>query len=414
MAGDVSPVQRWVRARDASTPFVWLKDRCLTYGDVTGVGGREPGQTVVEPGRQLDAIRDLMTVPGPAHQLVLLDPQLPEDEKSRRRSTASAATTREALTVLFTSGTTGSAKAVRLTEGNWRAAVRASAEHLGHGPGDVWLAAMPLHHVGGLSILYRSAFVGASVRWVPDFDPARVAEELRGRVTIASLVPTMLRRLLDHDRASYRGVRAVLVGGGPIPGGLLEEAHGRGLPALPTYGMTETCAQVATLRPGSPPRYAAHLLPGVEMRIGPGERIEIRGAQVSPGYADEDDRPSRAWFTTADRGMLEDDGAVVVLGRADQVIVTGGENVDPARVESVLVGHPDVEAVAVVGVEDSEWGRAVAAVYVGGPDPEALGEWSAARLAPHERPKRLRRVDHIPTVGPGKPDRPRIQEILSG
>lgn len=414
MATDVSLVQRWVRAPDPSTPFVWLEGRCLTYGDVTGGGGAEADQTVVEPGRGLEAIRDLMTLPGPARQLVLVDPRLPEAEKRRRRSSASAAVTREAATVLFTSGTTGSAKAVRLTERNWGAAVRASAEHLGHGPQDVWLAAMPLHHVGGLSILYRSAFVGASVRWVPDFDAARVAEELRGRVTIASLVPTMLRRLLDHDRAPYRGVRAVLVGGGPIPGGLLEEAHGRGLPVLPTYGMTETCAQVATLRPGSPPRYAAHLLPGVEMRIGPGERIEIRGAQVSPGYADEDDRPPRAWFRTADRGRLEDDGAVVVLGRADQVIVTGGENVDPSRVESVLVGHPEVDAAAVVGIEDPEWGRAVAAVYAGAADPETLREWSAARLAPHERPKRLRRVDHIPMVGPGKPDRARIDEILRG
>lgn len=409
---EVSLVQRWVRAREASTPFVYHDDRCLTYGDVTGGGGAETGQTAVEPGRSLEAIHHLMTIPGAARQLVLLDPRLPESEKRRRRSAASVAATREALTVLFTSGTTGPAKAVRLTEANWRAAVRASAQHLGHHPGDLWLAAMPLHHVAGLAILYRSVFVGASVRWVPDFDPARVAAELRGRVSIASFVPTMLRRLLDHDRAPFHGVRAVLVGGGPIPAGLLEEAHGRGLPALPTYGMTETCAQVATLRPDSGVRYAAHPMPGVEIRTGRGERIEIRGAQVSPGYADEDDRPPGAWFPTPDRGILEGDGALVVLGRTDRVIVTGGENVDPTRVESVLLDHPDVDSATVVGIEDSEWGMAVAAVYVGEADPGALREWSAARLAPYERPKELRRVDTIPIVGPGKPDRSRIQQMF--
>src|SRR5690606_36335455 len=138
------------------------------------------------------------------------------------------------LTLLFTSGTTGPPRGVRLTVDNWSAAVEASRRFLDHTPEDVWLAPMPLHHVGGLAILYRSAYVGAQVRWLPRFDTVAVARALREDVTIASVVPTMLRRLLDHDRHTYTNLKAVLVGGGPIPPGILEEVHARGIPALPT------------------------------------------------------------------------------------------------------------------------------------------------------------------------------------
>lgn len=397
--------RRWIDAVDGGRPFLSSAEGGLTYGELAGRAPTcDDGQVVVEAGGSLRTVVDLMTGPGPGRQLVVLDPSLPQQEKDRRRVTAAEAAGRDALVILFTSGTTGPAKAVRLTAANWQAAVVSSAAHLDHGPDDVWLAPLPLHHVGGLSILYRTAHVGGEVAWLPRFDVAAVAEELRGRATFASLVPTMLQRVLAHDRGSFRGVRAVLVGGGPIPAGLLEEARARGLPALPTYGMTETCAQVATLRPDSALRYAAHPLPGVEVRIGPGGRIEVRGPQISPGYADEDDRPPGAWFTTPDRGELEPDGAVKVLGRADDVIVSGGENVDPRRVEAVLLGHPRVVAAAVVGVEDREWGTAVAAVYEGDVEPDRLRRWFRSRLAPHEQPKGLTRVDRIPTGSTGKPD----------
>lgn len=399
-----------LRSVPADRPFLTSDEGTLTYGDLAVPTPRPAGkQIIVEPQGSVQEVVDLMTASG---QLVVVDPRLPGSEKERRLQAAAAAVDREAAMILFTSGTTGPAKAVRLTAANWKAAARASATHLDHGRDDVWLAAMPLHHVGGLSILYRSAWVGASVRWLPEFDPGRVAEELRGKATFASLVPTMLRRVLDHDGGDFSGVRAVLLGGGPIPAGLLEEAWGRGLPALPTYGMTETCAQIATLRPGSPPRYAAHPLPGVEVRIGADQRIEVRGPQISPGYAHEDDRPSGAWFTTPDRGRIEPDGALRVLGRADEVIVTGGENVDPARVETVLLGHPEVAAVAVMGVEDAEWGMTVMAAYEGAVGPDALADWARPRLAPYERPKRLHRMDRMPTTAIGKPDRARIEETL--
>ncbi len=309
------------------------------------------------------------------------------------------------MTLLFTSGTTGTPKAVPLTAANWEAAVSASAAHLGHTAGDEWLIAMPLHHVGGLSVLFRSAYVGGRVKLLPRFDAAEFADALADGVTFASVVPTMLRRVLDLDERSYRGLKAVLVGGGPIPPGLLEEAWGRGIPALPTYGMTETCAQVATLRPGSELAYSVHPLPGVEVRIEPDGRIALRGPQVFAGYLGEEKREPGDWFVTGDHGRYDDVGSLQVLGRADDVIVTGGENVDPAAVEAVLAGMDGIDGVMVVGIPSEEWGNEVVCLYSGSVTEADLERWARDHLLSPQVPKRWFGVDRVPTTSLGKPDR---------
>lgn len=317
------------------------------------------------------------------------------------------------MTLLFTSGTTGTPKAVPLTTANWEAAVSASAAHLGHTAGDEWLIAMPLHHVGGLSVLFRSAYVGGRVRMLPRFEAAEYAEALSDGVTFASVVPTMLRRVLDIDDRSYRELKAVLVGGGPIPPGLLEEAWGRGIPALPTYGMTETCAQVATLRPGSELAYRVHPLPGVEVRVDSDGRIALRGPQVFAGYLGEEQRDPDDWFVTGDLGRLTDDGLLQVLGRADDVIVTGGVNVDPAAVEAVLAGKDGVEAVMVVGIPSGEWGNEVVCLYKGTVTEAELDRWAKDSLEPPQVPKKWIEVDQIPTTSLDKPDRRAGRSLLS-
>ncbi|MEX1038209.1 MAG: AMP-binding protein [Acidimicrobiia bacterium] len=317
------------------------------------------------------------------------------------------------MTLMFTSGTTGTPKSVPLTVSNWEAAVRASAAHLAHTADDEWLIAMPLHHVGGLSVLFRSAYVGARVRMLPCFEAAEFAEALAGGVTMASVVPTMLRRVLDVDDRSYDGFKAVLVGGGPIPPGLLEEAWGRGIPALPTYGMTETCAQLATLKPGSPLAYRVDPLPGVEVRIESDGRVALRGPQVFGGYLGEEPRDSDDWFVTGDLGELDDDGSLRILGRADDVIVTGGENVDPAAVEVVLSGLMGVDGVMVVGVSSAEWGNEVVCLYAGTVSEAELNTVARDRLEAHQVPKQWIKVEQIPTTSLGKPDRAAGRTLLS-
>jgi O-succinylbenzoic acid--CoA ligase len=317
-----------------------------------------------------------------------------------------------AAVVIFTSGSTGGSRGARLTRENWEAAAQASVEHLGHGPDDTWLLAMPLHHVGGLSIVVRSAYTGGRVRMLPGFEPETFARELHN-VTMASVVPTMLSRILDVDPGPYQDLRAVLVGGGPIPDDLLARAAEAGLPVLPTYGMTETCGQVATLRPGSPVENKAHPLPGVDLRIEPDGRIALRGPMLSPGYVGEPDRESGDWFSTGDLGTLDDDGAVRVTGRADTMIVSGGENVDPALVEAALTKVPGVEQSMVFGVPSEEWGMEVVCLYVGDAGSIRIETYLRDRLPGFMIPKRSIRVNAFPLTAMGKPDRAEAARLFS-
>ena len=314
--------------------------------------------------------------------------------------------------VVFTSGTTGEPKGVRLTSGNLEAASRASVAHLGHGSQDRWLLAISLEHVGGLSVLIRTAYAGGSVLLLPGFEPSEFAGAMHGGVTMVSVVATMLNRVLEVDGGPYRGLRAVLVGGGPVPSGLLERAAEAGIPALPSYGMTETFGQVATLAPGSPLEYKVHPLPGVELRVDSDGRIAVAGDQVSPGYLGEPDRPDR-WLTTNDLGEIGEDGSLRVVGRADAVIVTGGLKVDPERVEAELANYPGVGDFLVFGAPDPEWGEIVVCAHTGAVESRAIETWLKERLSAHMVPKIWVRLDEIPRTSLGKPDR-KATAVLSG
>lgn len=387
----------WLRRVDPERRFLRFGEETWTYGQtVASVEARmSDAPRIIQPSLTPESIFDLIagiggggaTVVGPSSEI---------DEPG------------DVDLVVFTSGSMGNPKGVRLTVTNLTAAALASQQHLGHGPDDDWLLAMPLHHVGGLSIVVRQAFTGGSVTMLPRFEARRFAAAMTSGVTMVSVVPTMLRRLLQHG--PFRGLKAVLVGGGPIPSGLLEEAAGRGLPVLPTYGMTETFGQVATLHPDAPLDYRAHPLPGVEIQTGPDGRIAVKGPQVSAGYLGEPDRPD-VWFVTGDLGEIDDEGALRVLGRADNVIVTGGENVNPERVEAVVRGHPDVNEAVVVGVPDPEWGQIVVCVYQGKAD--GLGDFVAHSLPGYMVPQRWVRVDEIPVTPLGKPDRAAVRAALA-
>lgn len=321
--------------------------------------------------------------------------------------------------ILFTSGTTGPPRPVPLTHGNHRASAEASAANLGVETDDDWLCCLPLSHVGGLAILLRSVLYGTAATLVEGLDPAVVAEHLAsGRITLASLVPTMLRRLLELPEgaclASPR-LRAVLLGGGPIDGATVERALDRGIPALGTYGMTETASQVATVPPEAARSKAGsggRPLPGAELEVTGAGEIRVRGPMVSAAAAGAD-----GWLATGDLGRVDEDGFLWVEGRRDEVVVTGGENVAPAEVEAVLSAHPEVADCAVVGVPDPEWGRAVAAAVVPRnpehpPAPGDLAAWCRARLASFKVPKRWAVVQALPRTPSGKVARGEIRGLL--
>jgi O-succinylbenzoic acid--CoA ligase len=327
--------------------------------------------------------------------------------------------------IVPTSGTSGTPKLARLSHRALLAAARGSAAHLGVEPDDRWLVALPLAHVSGLSILTRSLFVR---RTVVLFDPEGplfqrlepLARALHDHdVTLVSLVPTVLDRLLAEPVSFRPGpkLRAVLLGGAPAPRSLLVRAHAQGVPVLTTYGLTETCAQVAT-RP-----YADRFAPPSEHDLGAsgvplpgvlvhtvGGVIEVRGPTLFSGYVGEaDSNPRSGWFRTRDRGHFDEAGALVVTGRTSDLIITGGENVDPAEVEAALVSLPGIDAACILGVPDPTFGELVGALLVTSGDapttPEALKSALAERLASYKLPRRVAVVEALPTLTSGKLDR---------
>jgi O-succinylbenzoic acid--CoA ligase len=323
----------------------------------------------------------------------------PESAEAELRAGNDAA---EIACVVHTSGTSGRPRPVELTHGNLRASALGSAARIGISPADRWLCCMPLHHVGGLMIPFRCAAFGASVAIEP-FDPDRVGRALAEEpVTLASLVPTMLSRLLDSGARPGK-LRWILLGGGPAPRALIERALEAGFPVAPTYGMTETASQIAAIAPwevGAHPGSVGAPFFHTEVRIGEGRRIEIKG----PSIAAADTGPD-GWLRTGDLGEIDPEGHLHVLGRADDVIVTGGENVSPEEVEAVLLSHPAVSDAAVTGRPDPEWHTAVVAYVVANgesPTADELRSHCRAQLAGHKVPKAFEIVAELPRNAQGK------------
>ncbi|HTR74221.1 MAG TPA: o-succinylbenzoate--CoA ligase [Solirubrobacterales bacterium] len=304
---------------------------------------------------------------------------------------------------VLSSGSTGAPRPIGLTYGNFLWSAMGGAYNIGVDPADRWLCCVPLSHIAGLSIVMRSAIYGTTAVIHDGFDVERVARSLaEDRITVVSLVTTMLSRLLEAG-ADLSGPRAILVGGGPVPEAMLVEALDRGATVVQTYGLTETCSQVTTLAPGDARRKvgsAGRPLLTSHVRIRDGE-ILIQGPTVAPGRYDES-----GWLHTGDLGYIDEEGFLYVRDRIDDMIVTGGENVVPSEVEEVLLRHPAVVEAAVVGREDPEWQQAVTAVVVLAPDThvtaDELRHHCAETLAGYKVPKRVELAAALPRTPSGK------------
>ena len=319
-------------------------------------------------------------------------------------------------TAVLTSGSGGKPLPVRLTPGNVASAVAGSQRRLGNTAADRWLLVLPLFHIGGLSVLWRTAAAGGTVVVHRKFDAVRAAAAINsGAVTMASFVPTMLYRMLEAAPGPYAGMRGLLLGGAAASRELIERGIDAGLPILQTYGMTEACSQICTVVPGGAVESLGTAGPPIDTvdvttgGVGFGE-IVISGPAVSPGYLGEPDRVGG--HRTGDIGYLDDKGRLVVVGRADDMVITGGENVYPERVADLLNRHESIRQVQVVGVPDPEWGQALVAVAVGDADDrDGIEEWAQKHLPRHEIPKRWVFVDALPTQPGGKVDRMAIHDI---
>lgn len=373
---------------------------------------------VQPPGPALfTAIRDALSGDGPA--VLPLSPGRPEPALAALRPThldgapldGGAGVPDDVAVVIATSGSTGAPKGVLLSATALRASAAASLRRVEASKGERWLCCLPVSHVSGLQVLVRALLSGSEPIIHPAFDPAAV---LGSGAHHVSLVPTQFHRLVEAE-ADLSVFRTILLGGAPARPALLERARDLGARVVTTYGMSETSGGCV---------YDGQPLSGVDVKIGADGLIRIAGPVLFAGYrpaADAADTTEAAeagpfdgdWFVTSDLGELSG-GRLRVLGRADDVVITGGEKVVATAVADVVAAHPEVADVAVIGVPDPEWGEVVTAVIVpANPDtPLTLPQLRAYcrdRLPPHAAPRGLRLVTGLPLLPNGKTDLVRLR-----
>ena len=332
----------------------------------------------------------------------------------------------EVALVVTTSGTTGTPKGAMLTPSALIASASATHDRLG-GPGR-WLLALPAHHIAGIQVLVRSLLAGTvpvELDVSSGFDPAEVpgaVEDMGSGRRYTSLVATQLAKALADPAAAaaLAELDAVLLGGGPAPRPVLDGAAEAGITVVRSYGSSETAGGCV---------YDGLPLDGVQVRIdGADDRADadgaglvvIGGATLAIGYRnppDPDPFGEPGWFRTDDIGRLDDSGRLVVLGRADEAISTGGLTIMPAAVEAVLVRHPAVAECAVFGVPDDRLGERVVAAVVPvpgcAPALDELREFVAQSLDTTAAPREMHLVDELPRRGIGKLDRRRLRDALT-
>ncbi|MFB5282449.1 o-succinylbenzoate--CoA ligase [Peribacillus sp. Hz7] len=329
----------------------------------------------------------------------------------------------DTATIMYTSGTTGKPKGVMQTFGNhWWSAV-GSALNLGLHERDSWYCAVPIFHISGLSILMRSVIYGMKVVLVEKFDEEEANRHIcENGVTIISIVTAMLNRMLVNlGKRNYpSSFRCMLLGGGPAPLPLLEHCKEKDIPVFQTYGMTETASQIVTLTP----EYSMEKIGSAGKALFPSQiRIEVDGKQAKPneageivvfgpnvtkGYFNRVDATEQAikagWLYTGDIGYLDDEGFLYVLDRRSDLIISGGENVYPAEIESVLSAHPAVFEAGVTGVTDEKWGQVPLAFVVLTEEvtEQQLLAHCREHLAAYKMPREIVFCDYLPRNGANK------------
>jgi o-succinylbenzoate---CoA ligase len=340
-------------------------------------------------------------------------------------------------TIMYTSGTTGNPKGVLQTYGNhWWSAV-GSALNLGYTESDRWLCSVPLFHISGYSILMRSVIYGMPIILHPTFDADQAIEDIKTKqVTIMSVVGTMLSRIVENlkDAQLPDYFRGMLLGGGPAPLPLLEACMEKGIPVFQTYGMTETASQIVTLAPeysisklgsaGKPLFQAEYKILLEDGQIAaPREagEIVVKGPNVTPGYLNRPEATrekfDEGWFHTGDIGYSDEEGFLFVLDRRSDLIISGGENVYPAEIESVLLSHPDVFDAGVTGLQDETWGQ-VPVAFIVRKDGERvsadqLQQYCLDHLAKYKVPKTFHFTESLPRNASKKLLRRKLTELVS-
>jgi len=329
--------------------------------------------------------------------------------------------------LVASSGTGGPPRAAMLTGSNLCSSATATCLELDLAHDDVWLICVPLTHIAGVMILLRCCRVGATVAIRDEFDPEAIWRSVSASaLTRLSLVPSMLHQLLDAsgDQPPPR-IRSLLVGGAPVPAALARRAAVAGWPVRSTYGMSETASHVALsgTDPGNP---GLRALPGMRLDIvdeagkpGPDSGwVRIAGPTVMAGYANPTLRPGDgldgpSTLISKDVGRLDGNGRLRLIGRSDDVIISGGLKIHPSEVEALLAGCPGIRETAVTAIPDPVWGQRLVGLYAGDTPEDVLIAWSKDHIPGTLRPRSWHRVAALPRNLLGKLDRPALLALLS-
>lgn len=427
LGGSIMPVLMFAAAR-SGLPFAPLNYR-LSPAALDELIGRLANPLVVVDPEYRDAIGALHRVIDTAEFLAAASAAEPDPD--------AAVDPDEVAVLLFTSGATSKPKAVELTHANLCSYVLGSVEFASAAVEDAVLISVPPYHIAGVGAVLSNLYAGRRMVYLRRFDAGRWVHTVRAEnVTTATVVPTMLDRIvtaLQEDPAPLPSLRGLAYGGAKVAQPLLRRA----LDLLPdtgfvnAYGLTETSSTIAVLGPdehriahrATEPAITRRLgsvgrpLPGIQIQIraengrvlGPGEQGElfVRGDQVSGRYAGLGSAlDGDGWFPTRDLAEFDEEGYLFIAGRADDTIIRGGENIAPAELEDVLVEHPQVREVAVVGAEDAQWGQIIVAAVVPEPgcipDPDVLRSFVRDRLRGSRTPDRIVFRDELPTTATGK------------
>ena len=395
------------------------RDRTWTWQQVAEhVADRSPPR-LLAPGGEVEDLLDIFAALERATPIALVHARWSQRELDAARERIERSQLPQADITVFTSGSKGRPKAVRLSRQALLAAAGAHAAAMPFEDDDRWMLTLPLAHVGGLAVLVRTLFARTGIALGPArFDPAAWFDQAaRTRTTIVSLVPTMLRRLLDEGTPAPPTLRAVLVGGASCSEKLLRRGRATGWPLLATYGMSETFGQVCTQRLGDADGGDVGTpLPGIDVRIGPRQEILVSGPTLMDGYLDDQSGIVDGWFRTGDAGHFDSCGRLVVSGRLDTRINSGGENVDPQEVENAIVEHADCASACVVGLPVPVWGERVAALVACPAKTPTAAELKAhlgPRIAAFKHPKQVVFVPVLPRLPSGKVDRETARAWLS-
>lgn len=337
--------------------------------------------------------------------------------------------------IVFTSGTSGRPKGAVLTYANQYHSAIASAFRIGTLPSDRWLCVLPLYHVGGLAIAIRCALYGTTINVQPTFNLEWVNQAIDTQgITLISLVPTMLYRLIEARTSPMPpALRLILLGGAAADPELVSRCQALNIPIATTYGLTEACSQVATQTPTATetkPASVGKAVTGTQVRIldengqsapnGQYGELVVSGPTVMQGYYDEPEATAKAIrngaLYTGDIGYIDEEGDLWLVQRRSDLIVSGGENVYPAEVEAALRLHPAVKDVSVVGIDNPEWGQIVAAAVVAHEgssiDISALQAHARDHLAGYKIPRIIRLIDALPLTASGKIERKSVAKLF--